>query len=555
MRNRFLWNFFIMELKFKYCKLCGNEYKRVCDLSYHVQHVHDISPKEYYDRYLKEENEGICPVCGKETNFWAFGKGYYKFCSTGCINKSKEIQNKIKNTMLKRYGKEHALQVDTFKEKQENTVKKLYGAANYFASEQFIKDNKEYNLKNFGVEHNWQRDDIKNKIKTTKKERYGSENYVNIKKCKETKLLKYGDENFNNYKLTLKTRYEKCISKYDILANNQDITINSIYRFGIKFTCNKCHMENDIYRQLFKQRCLKNEPVCIYCNPVEYCGVSNEETELLTYIKSIYTGTVIENTRDILSGKELDMYLPDKKLAIEFDGLYWHNELNKDKDYHLEKTEACEKQGIQLIHIFEDEWLYRQDIVKSRIKGLLGLNKRIFARKCEIRPVDYKDSEMFLNENHIQGNCMSSYRYGLYSNSELVSLMTFGKSRFNKDEYELLRFCNKTETNVVGGASRLFNHFLKDHPEINEIISFADRRWSVGNLYEKLGFMKDSVTPPAYFYIINGICHNRLEFQKHKLVKEGYNPTLTEHEIMLNRNIYRIYDCGNLKYRFKKKSK
>ena len=347
--------FFVMELKFKYCKLCGNEYKRVCDLSYHVQHVHDISPKEYYDRYLKEENEGICPICGKETNFWAFGKGYYKFCSTGCINKSKEIQNKIKNTMLKRYGKEHALQVDTFKEKQENTIKKLYGAANYFASEQFIKDNKEYNLKNFGVEHNWQRDDIKNKIKTTKKERYGSENYVNVKKCKETKLLKYGDENFNNYKLTLKTRYEKCISKYDNLANNQDITINSIYRFGIKFTCNKCHMENDIYRQLFKQRCLKNEPVCVYCNPVEYCGVSNEETELLTYIKSIYTGTVIENTRDILSGKELDMYLPDKKLAIEFDGLYWHNELNKDKDYHLEKTEACEKQGIQLIHIFEDE--------------------------------------------------------------------------------------------------------------------------------------------------------------------------------------------------------
>lgn len=140
--------------------------------------------------------------------------------------------------MLKRYGKEHALQVDTFKEKQENTIKKLYGVANYFASEQFIKDNKEYNLKNFGVEHNWQRDDIKNKIKTTKKERYGSENYVNVKKCKETKLLKYGDENFNNYKLTLKTRYEKCISKYDNLANNQDITINSIYRFGIKFTCN-----------------------------------------------------------------------------------------------------------------------------------------------------------------------------------------------------------------------------------------------------------------------------------------------------------------------------
>ena len=289
--------------------------------------------------------------------------------------------------------------------------------------------------------------------------------------------------------------------------------------------------------------------MCINCVPLLDLQ-SAKEKEINKFIKSIYTGDIIENDRTILNGKELDIYLPEKKLAFEFDGLYWHSELYKDKDYHLNKTEICKENDIQLIHIFEDEWLYKQDIVKSRIRGLLGLNERIFARKCEIKEVSYKDSEQFLNDNHIQGNCMSSYRYGLYYNNKLVSLMTFGKSRF-ANEYELLRFCNKLNINVIGGASKLFKHFLSDHSEIIEIISFADRRWSIGNLYEKLGFKYSKTTPPSYFYIIDNIRYNRIDFQKHKLVKEGYDPNLSEHEIMLSRNIYRIYDCGNLKYVYK----
>ena len=161
-----------------------------------------------------------------------------------------------------------------------------------------------------------------------------------------------------------------------------------------------------------------------------------------------------------------------------------------------------------------------------------------------------RDFENFLNKNHIQGNCMSTYRYGLYYNDVLVSVMSFGKSRFNPDEYELLRFCNKKYVNVVGGASRLFSHFLNEHKEIDKIVSFADRRWSIGNLYQKLGFAISSITKPSYYYIQDQMRFNRLSFQKHRLVKEGYDPSLTEHEIMLSRKIYRIYDCGNLKYRF-----
>ena len=139
--------------------------------------------------------------------------------------------------------------------------------------------------------------------------------------------------------------------------------------------------------------------------------------------------------------------------------------------------------------------------MKSRINGLLGLNNRIFARKCIIKEISNNDAATFLNENHIQGSCVSKYRYGLYFNDELISIMTFGKSRFS-DEFELLRFCNKLNINVVGGASRLFNHFLNNHDEIVEVISYADRCWSKGNLYEKLGFIKDGITKPAPRIII-----------------------------------------------------
>ena len=201
------------------------------------------------------------------------------------------------------------------------------------------------------------------------------------------------------------------------------------------------------------------------------------------------------HNRDILNGREIDIYIPSLKLGIEYDGLRWHSEIfNKDTNYHLSKTEECERQGIRLIHIFEDEWQYKRDIVKSRLLNLIGKTpNKIYARKCTIKEVDSHTASKFLDENHIQGKCNSSYRYGLYYNDELVSIMTFGKLRKNlgstdKDGYyELLRFCNKSNTAVIGGASKLFKHFLKEKKPTN-VISYADRRWSNGKKKKKLGW-------------------------------------------------------------------
>lgn len=263
----------------------------------------------------------------------------------------------------------------------------------------------------------------------------------------------------------------------------------------------------------------------------------------------------INNERITIYPQELDIYIPEKKVAIEYDGLYWHNELKKDKDYHLNKTLECEKNGIRLIHIFEDEWIHKKDIVKSRLKSIFGIvNNKIYARKCTIKDVSFNESKTFLEENHIQGNCVSRYRYGLYYNNELVSLMTFGENRkklgskSEEEHYELLRFCNKLNTLVIGGASKLLNYFIKTHKP-KEIISYCDKRWSVGNMYEKLGFKLVSISKPNYFYIINGKRENIFKYRKSELIKQGFDKNKTEHEIMLERGIYRIYDCGTILYK------
>ena len=262
--------------------------------------------------------------------------------------------------------------------------------------------------------------------------------------------------------------------------------------------------------------------------------------------------------RDLLSeNKEIDIFVPEFNIGIEYDGLYWHSEKYKDKNYHLGKTEECLKNGVRLIHIFEDEWINKKRIVKSMLSNIFKKTQnKLYARKCEIKEITNKESCAFLEENHIQGRINGKINVGLFYNDELVSLMSFGDRRINmgskpdkNGEYELLRFCNKLDTNVVGGASKLFNYF-KNKYEFNKIISYCDLRWSAGDLYHILGFKEIGRSQPNYFYLIGNNRKNRFKYRKSELVKEGFDKNKSEHEIMLERGIYRIYDCGNLIFEY-----
>lgn len=287
-------------------------------------------------------------------------------------------------------------------------------------------------------------------------------------------------------------------------------------------------------------------------------GVSKLEKELGEFIKNNYIGNIILGDNKVLSGLELDIFLPEINLAIEFNGIYYHSDLFKDKRYHLKKTKECNKQNIRLIYIWENDWKYKKDIIKSILLNILGGTKtKIYGRKCEVRTVNSKEKTIFLTENHLQGNCISKYNYGLYYNNELISVMIFGKLRKNlkqshsEGKFELLRFCNKLDTTVIGGASKLFKHFIKEiNPE--NIISYANRDWSNGNLYLNLGMKELKPTEIGYNYYKSNIKYNRFNFRKDLLVKEGFDPNKTEYEIMTERGFLRVWNTGNLKFEYQR---
>ena len=293
--------------------------------------------------------------------------------------------------------------------------------------------------------------------------------------------------------------------------------------------------------------------------PYHNCNSSGKEKEIAEFIGTLCRD-VYTNDRTVLNGKELDIYIPSKHMAFEFDGVFWHNENCKPNDYHLNKTLECEKAGIRLIHIFEDEWKHNRPVWESMIRNLLGCTEnRIFARNCTVEVIeDVNEATEFLKSNHIQGWCPSQIKLGLRYNGELVSLMTFGKSRHfignGETEYELLRFCNKLNNLVVGGASKLFKYFLRTYNP-SSIVSYADRRWSAGNLYDKLGFTFSHYSKPNYFYVIKDKRHNRFNFRKSVLVKKyGCPDNMSEREFCKMKNWYRIYDCGTAVYKWIKQN-
>lgn len=282
--------------------------------------------------------------------------------------------------------------------------------------------------------------------------------------------------------------------------------------------------------------------------PIKYNFVSDGELELVDYIQSIYDGEVQTSVRDLIHPYEVDVVLPDLKLCFEYNGLYYHSEkFDKcDKYYHKNKTDLLLNNGYNLIHIFEDDWLSKKHILKSLIKNRIGKDSdKIYARKLNVRIPPKEEVNVLLNNYHIQGSVGGSLVYGLYNDNELVSVMLF-KNRGN-GVYELNRFASSVR--VVGGFSKLLSHF-KRNVEWAEIISFADRCWSEGNVYVKNGFESVETLEPDYKYVINDKRVHKFNYRHASGLRDlpYYDKNLSEHQNMMNHGYYRIYDCGKYKF-------
>ena len=449
---------------------------------------------------------------------------------------------KMQQTKLERYGDSGYHNV----EKMQQTKLERYGDSGYHNIEQM----KQTNLERYGVEYAQNSDIIKEKIKCTNLKRYGNEYAIGSdtvrKKIVETSIDKYDDTNPYRGKL-----HRELIKKFPELIG---FSGNKYICKCLNINCDVCEKKQfELPSPIFRRRKNQGIELCPILNPILVSdGTSDIENDIYLYIKSIYSGKIIQNDRSILNGKEIDIYLPEMNFAIEFNGLYWHSEVYKDKMYHQEKTILCENKGIQLIHIWEDDWLDKKDIVKDIIQSKLGMNDKIPARKCTIKEVLSKESKEFLEKYHIQGNVNASIRIGLYYDDSLVEIATFGKlrnilhSNGQENQYELYRLCSKSGYTVVGGVSKLLTHFIRKY-QPKQIVSYANLDISNGNVYNSF-FKKISITSPGYYWAKDGYKYHRSNFTKHILVKNGYDKNKTEEEIMHELGYYKVYDSGNIKY-------
>ena len=400
----------------------------------------------------------------------------------------------------------------------------------------------------------------KQNILQTEKTGYGHplQNPIVMESVKKKMLQRYGYENSFERETTKKKIRETTKRKWLESFKNKHPESEIVEYDGVNLTviCKDCKKRYIINRRFYVQRLeINHMNPCTYCNPVNSPSSSSEK-ELFKFVEEEFSNLSIEkNTKKVLANrKELDIYIPEKKIAIEFNGVFWHSELCVGRDYHLEKTKRCEELGISLVHVWEDDWKYKRDIVKSRIRNLLGISRVLYARKCVIKTIDRKTERRFLEENHIQGYAVSMLCYGLYHENELVSVMSFSRGRFKTESIELLRYCSKLGVRVTGGANKLFKHYIIQNPNTVSIVTYASRDWSAisGNtVYDKMGFKMVSETGSNYFWVVDGKRFNRFRFRKEVLVRMGYN-VLTVDDTMRKLGYWKAFDSGSFKYEWKR---
>ncbi len=316
--------------------------------------------------------------------------------------------------------------------------------------------------------------------------------------------------------------------------------------------CNKCAGAVTYTKQMFQPSKVR-ENLCPTCYPREY-NRSKAEIELFDFINAHIPAThsaPFDNTK-----RSIDIYIPTKSIGIEYNGLFYHSEqwlesLGNSKTKDFQKLIDVSEKGIRLIQIFEDEWINKKEIVKARLLHILGIssNTRIHARQCVIEEISSKDASAFCNKYHLQGAGRSNVRLGLFYRGELVSVMTFSKNNISRkiDNWELNRFCSSGYS-IPGAASKLFSHFVKMFDPA-AVVTYADRRWSVGNLYLSLGFEFEKYTVPGYWYLKDNFVGRIHRFS---LRKSDADPVeFTERELREKEGYKTIWDSGNSKWVWK----
>ena len=422
-------------------------------------------------------------------------------------------------------------------------------------------------------------EEIKEKIKSTLKEKYGVTATLQYKpfldKLKQTCKERYGHEYYTQNKENMeiikeskrKTIYKRFLKNkklnkvVDILFSEDEykgISVENKYLFR----CKTCGTE---FYDCLPHAKRGRMPRCPKCFPN---SISMAESELYNYISSIYTGKIYRNTRSLLKNNhEIDLYLPDIKIAIEFDGSYYHSERNgKDEYYHLNKTEQCENQNIHLIHIFEHDWYYKNALIKSLINNLLNKTKNINiipGNKCKIKKINDMQFNKFLDNNSLYYINQSDYKFGIYYDRKLYGILSIKNIKNNI--YEISNICTKLDYKIESDINLIIN-YLKNNYDIYQLVYYADRRYYTNirnNEWIDNNFKLEEIIPPSYCYYRSGFDKKKRKKAANRYFEEElteeylsknykkYKSDLSLSDNLYNLNFDKVWDCGYLKYSYK----
>lgn len=643
-----------MALMTKICAWCGKEFqttsgtKKYCDDIHYDNCV--ICGKQYEVPKSMMSDPTRARTCSKEcrrklreaTNLGKYG-GVAPACSA-------DIQAKMQQTTLERFGVAHAAQADVCKEKSKATCLERYGEEFYAQTEQGkarvvnqwqqpgYKDQVHEhtaatNLERYGVENTFQVQEFRDKAKTTMLEKYGVDHYSKTEefrtalselwadpehkaerqshitatvqerygvscalaapevraKAKATLIEKYGVDNYLSseegqarWRATMQEKYGGVYSQTAEWKADR-ITDPKLVQNLMEFDADPAAyiQSHFAYKPSLKEVAATigttTDSVSIRakrakCTDLIAYVYSNMEHEVYQFLKERTYGLEIErNTKAIITPYELDIYIPKYKLAIECNPTSTHNSSINTFDrsaaptapgYHKMKSDLCEEKGIFLYHIFGYDWEHKKAVVKSMLINLIGESfSRCYARQTDIHQVDASEAFKFLDENHRQGGVHCKVRLGLYHKNTLVALMTFSKLRNSigpkdSEAWELVRFCNKRNTRVVGGASKLFKHFI-DMCKPTRVISFSDRAHTKGGLYQQLGFTEVARSSPNYVWVheYTEKAYHRINAQKSNIKRflqdETLDLTKSERELMISHHFLQVYDSGTITWEWR----
>jgi hypothetical protein len=526
------------------CKVCNKAVRfKNFTIGYHEYCSNKCVGKSEEIKNTKKENSikkwGVdCPQKTEEIKNKIIKTNIEKYGFNSPLQ-NKDILQKSKDTLFKNYKVEHPskskeiqdkriknFDVDKWKENFSITMLDKYGVENALQNEDIKNKMFETNISKYGFKNPIKNEIVKEKTMNTVKNKYGVDCVLKDeeikKKALETMIEKYGVDNvFKNDKIKEKIKeIKKPYFKQMILNTYQakDVYINDYDKKIIVKYCEHCKKDFEIEHTLISNRKKHQTTICTNCNP-NNSSKSGLEIQILNFIKENYSGQVIHNSRSIIGPLELDIYLPEFKTAIEFNGLWWHNEINKPDDYHKMKSDICFSKGIRLIHIWEDDWKLKQDIIKSII--LSSIKDKVKLEKYDIKLID--DYSLFLKENGINGYLKAEFNMGLFKEEELISLLSYD---IVENKIIIRNFCDKI--NIFHNSFEIIILKLKELKKTIEIE--LDRSYVDIRKFLKHGFRIIGKTEPKFYYIINETRINS------NLLKENDN--------------IGIYDSGTLKLNY-----